>query len=109
MKRKTWMISALMYAMVFMACFGVLHVLKTLMDAFRACIGLKRRESQVPESIRKRKQGRSGRNRPGWNWATDSQAGETQDEVIRQEGYKEWKKRFPGMWNLRLRRNLHTA
>ena len=22
----------------------------------------------------------------------------TQDEVIRQEGYKEWKKKFPGMW-----------
>ena len=32
MKRKTWMISALMYAMVFMACFGVLHFMKKLME-----------------------------------------------------------------------------
>ena len=32
MKRKTWMISALMYAMVFMACFGVLHFMKKVME-----------------------------------------------------------------------------
>ena len=51
MKRKTWMISALMYAMVFMACFGVLHVLKTLMEPSGPA-SVERRESQVPESIR---------------------------------------------------------
>ena len=32
MKKKTWIISALMYAMVFMACFGVLHFMKKLME-----------------------------------------------------------------------------
>ena len=46
MKRKTWMISALMYAMVFMACFGVLHVLKTLMEPSGSA-SVERRESQV--------------------------------------------------------------
>ncbi len=46
----------------------------------------------------KQRQGRNGRNRPGRALATDSQAQEPQDEVIRQEGYKEWKKKFPGMW-----------
>ena len=39
MKRKTWMISALMYAMVFMACFGGIARFKDFNGAFRACIG----------------------------------------------------------------------
>ena len=98
MKRKTWMISALMYAMVFMACFGVLHVLKTLMEPSGSA-SVERRESQVPESIREEETGEEWEEQAGPALATDSQAGETQDEVIRQEGYKEWKKKFPGMWN----------
>ena len=48
MKRKTWMISALMYAMVFMACFGVLHVLKTLMEP-SGPVSVESRESGGPE------------------------------------------------------------
>ena len=47
MKRKTWMISALMYAMVFMACFGVLHVLKTLMEP-SGPVSVESRESAGP-------------------------------------------------------------
>ena len=39
MKRKTWMISALMYAMVFMACFGVLHFMKKVMEPSGPGIG----------------------------------------------------------------------
>lgn len=32
MKKKTWILSALMYAAVFLACFGVLHVMDRLME-----------------------------------------------------------------------------
>ena len=32
MKQKTWIISALMYAMVIMACLGVLHLLKEMTE-----------------------------------------------------------------------------
>ena len=67
MKRKTWMISALMYAMVFMACFGVLHVLKTLMEP-SGPVSVESRESGGPESTREAKTGRNGRNRPGRHW-----------------------------------------
>ena len=56
MKRKTWMISALMYAMVFMACFGVLHVLKTLMEP-SGPVSVESRESGGPESTREAKTG----------------------------------------------------
>lgn len=79
MKRKTWMISALMYAMVFMACFGVLHVLKTLMEPSGSA-SVERRESQVPESIREEETGEEWEEQAGPALATDSQAGETQDE-----------------------------
>ena len=97
MKRKTWMISALMYAMVFMACFGVLHVLKTLMEP-SGPVSVESRESGGPESTREAKTGEEWEEPAGPALATDSQAQEPQDEVIRQEGYKEWKKKFPGMW-----------
>ena len=33
MKRKTWIVSALMYALVFLVCFGVLHVFKKITTA----------------------------------------------------------------------------
>lgn len=33
MKRKTWIVSALMYALVFLVCFGVLHVFKKITNA----------------------------------------------------------------------------
>ena len=97
MKRKTWMISALMYAMVFMACFGVLHVLKTLMEP-SGPVSVESRESGGPEGTREAKTGEEWEEPAGPALATDSQAQEPQDEVIRQEGYKEWKKKFPGMW-----------
>ena len=96
MKRKTWMISALMYAMVFMACFGVLHVLKTLMEPSGP---VSVESSGVPEGTREAETGEEWEEQAGPALATDSQAREPQDEVIRQEGYKEWKKKFPGMWS----------
>ena len=98
MKRKTWMISALMYAMVFMACFGVLHVLKTLMEPSGPVPVESRERAEVPESTGEGGNGEEQGEQAGPAVATDSQAREPQDEVIRQEGYKEWKRTFPGMW-----------
>ena len=33
MKRKTWIVSALMYTLVFLVCFGVLHFFKKITTA----------------------------------------------------------------------------
>ena len=95
MKRRTWMISALMYAMVFMACFGVLHVLNILTEPKTPVVtesgdaagdvGTDREAGpMMDESV----------NAP----ATPSQAEET-DAVAREDGYNPWKKQFPGIWN----------
>ena len=104
MKRKTWMISALMYAMVFMACFGVLRVLKTLTEPGQPAV-IESRESTGAQEDANAEEGTNAEEDAGTGnderipLATDSQAGEPEEEVIRQEGYREWKKHFPGLWS----------
>lgn len=99
MKKKTWIISALMYAMVFMACFGVLHFMKKLMEP----AGPVQTEATI-EGTGQESAGDDHRKRPEdgtedsrAKTATDSQA-EKPEEVIREEGYTGWKKQFPGLW-----------
>ena len=99
MKKKTWIISALMYAMVFMACFGVLHFMKKLMEP----AGPVQTEATTkgPEHASAgddhRKRPEDGTEDSRAKTATDSQA-EKPEEVIREEGYTGWKKQFPGLW-----------
>lgn len=99
MKKKTWIISALMYAMVFMACFGVLHFMKKLMEP----AGPVQTEATAkgPEHASAgddhRKRPEDGTEDSRAKTATDSQA-EKPEEVIREEGYTGWKKQFPGLW-----------
>ena len=90
MKKKTWIISALMYAMVFMACFGVLHFMKKLMEPAKGP-----EHASAGDDHRKRPEDGTEDSRAGT--ATDSQA-EKPEEVIREEGYTGWKKQFPGLW-----------
>ena len=92
------MISALMYVMVFMACFGVLHVLKTLMEPGRPVAVESRESTGAPESTEETAEDMEGPE-DRVPVATDSQAEEPQDEVARQKGYKAWERKFPGMWN----------
>ena len=91
MKRKTWMISALMYAMVFMACFGVLHFMKKLMEPAGPVQTEATTKGPGPASAgddhRKRPEDGTEESRAGT--ATDSQA-EKPEEVIREEGYTGW-------------------
>lgn len=92
------MISALMYAMVLVACFGVLHVLKTLMKPVGP-VAVESEESIAdPKNPKDEETGGAGTD-TDIPLATDFQAEEPQEEVIRQEGYKEWKRKFPGIWN----------
>ena len=99
MKKKTWIISALMYAMVFMACFGVLHFMKKLMEPAGPVQMETGTEGFGQESV----DGDDGKRPEDRNvdslikTATDSQA-EKPEEVIREEGYTGWKKQFPGLW-----------
>ena len=99
MKKKTWIISALMYAMVFMACFGVLHFMKKLMEPAgpvqTEATAKGPEHASAGDDHRKRPEDGTEDSRAGT--ATDSQA-EKPEEVIREEGYTGWKKQFPGLW-----------
>ena len=110
MKKKTWMISALMYAMVFMACFGVLHFMKKLMEpANPVQIGGTLDESGSDNGTggdgqdgRQDGHGPGGLNGDGREDQTDRKAADSQaepeDGVKREEGYSGWKKQFPSVW-----------
>ena len=99
MKKKTWIISALMYAMVFMACFGVLHFMKKLMEPAGPVQPEATPKGPGPASAGDdhRKRPEDGTEDSRAKTATDSQA-EKPEEVIREEGYTGWKKQFPGLW-----------
>ena len=99
MKKKTWIISALMYAMVFMACFGVLHFMKKLMEPAGPVQTEATAKGPGPASAGDdhRKRPEDGTEDSRAKTATDSQA-EKPEEVIREEGYTGWKKQFLGLW-----------
>ncbi len=99
MKKKTWIISALMYAMVFMACFGVLHFMKKLLEPAGPVQTEATTKGPGPASAGDdhRKRPEDGTEDSRTKTATDSQA-EKPEEVIREEGYTGWKKQFPGLW-----------
>jgi len=99
MKKKTWIVSALMYAMVFMACFGVLHFMKKLMEPAGPVQTEATTKGPGPASAGDdhRKRPEDGTEDSRAKTATDSQA-EKPEEVIREEGYTGWKKQFPGLW-----------
>lgn len=101
MKRKTWILSALMYAMVFVACLGVLHFMKKLMEPDSPVVVETSSESNQKDEMKEGED--SSRERPKEpenlvSVATDSQAERT-DEIVREDGYKGWGKHFPGIWS----------
>ena len=88
-----------MYAMVFMACFGVLHFMKKLMEPAGPVQTEATTKGPGPASAGDdhRKRPEDGTEDSRAKTATDSQA-EKPEEVIREEGYTGWKKQFPGLW-----------
>ena len=106
MKKKTWIISALMYAMVFVACIGVLHVLKTLTEpSVPQAFSTEESSEHGGDGKRETEEKRGMSDHLDTEWgetgeipATPSQAEKPQDGIRRQEGYREWKKEFPDLW-----------
>ena len=112
MKRKTWIISALMYAAVFAACIGVLYVMKEVM------------KPQVQETVAESgnnvsgsgsadgadgSTGEAGVSGDGAGGLADGAAsgglasgtgesGNQQVDIKRETGYSGWKKHFPSIW-----------
>ena len=99
MKKRTWIISALMYAMVFAACFGVLHVLDRITrPANRPAAATETMESNAPsaEETRHVPERETEGIKPE---ETETQSTENMDPLHRESGYTSWKKRLEGAWS----------
>ena len=99
MKKRTWIISALMYAMVFAACFGVLHVLDRITrPADRPAAATETMESNAPsaEETRHVTERETEGIKPE---ETETQSTENMDPLHRESGYTSWKKRLEGAWS----------
>lgn len=95
MKKRTWLLSALMYAMVIMACFGVLHFMEKATEPS----GTEQTLAQGPEPVTA-----DGGNTPEEpeddepvRVSTLSQAEEA-GHVNREQGYKGLKNNIPSVW-----------
>lgn len=97
MKKKTWIISALMYAAVFAACFGVLHFMKKIIEpGSQASVPISAVRMEAGEETGDADQGNvTDESAEPVPVATGSQA----EEIIREKGYKSWEKYFPGIWS----------
>lgn len=113
MKRKTWIVSALMYALVFLVCFGVLHVFKKITNAGDSAeytteaaadtdiiidgSGVDTDRGNDPEN------GKNGRNAEA-GLSEDTDGMETENDggkdvhIRRETGYKGWKKTIEQVW-----------
>ena len=113
MKRKTWIVSALMYALVFLVCFGVLHVFKKITNAGDGAeytteaaadtdiiidgSGVDADRGDDPEN------GKNGRNAEA-GLSEDTDRMETENDggkdvhIRRETGYKGWKKTIEQVW-----------
>lgn len=113
MKRKTWIVSALMYALVFLVCFGVLHVFKKITNAGDGAeytteaaadtdiiidgSGVDADRGDDPEN------GKNGRNAEA-GLSEDTDGTETGNDggkdvhIRRETGYKGWKKTIEQVW-----------
>lgn len=100
MKKKTWILSALMYVLVFAACFGVLSVMHNMMEPDRPTVTEEsggeteeELESSRPAQEEKPEPEREIRRygEPLGPWQQES-------EVKRESGWKGWRKEIPEIW-----------
>lgn len=112
MKRKTWIVSALMYALVFLVCFGVLHFFKKITTAIDSTeyttetgadtdIVIDGTDNDADPD----KDHKNGKNDGNGEAGPSGDTEETQDEIdgkgthIRREtGYKGWNKTIEQVW-----------
>ena len=112
MKRKTWIVSALMYALVFLVCFGVLHFFKKITTAIDSTEYTTETEADTDIVIDGTdndadpdKDHKNGKNGGNGEAGPSGDTEETQDEIdgkgthIRREtGYKGWNKTIEQVW-----------
>lgn len=113
MKRKTWIVSALMYALVFLVCFGVLHVFKKITNAGDGAeytteaaadtdiiidgSGVDADRGNDPENGKNGRNAEAGLSEDADGMETENDGGK--DAYIRREtGYKGWKKTIEQVW-----------
>ena len=113
MKRKTWIVSALMYALVFLVCFGVLHVFKKITNAGDSAeytteaaadtdiiidgSGVDADRGNDPENGKNGRNAEAGLSEDADGMETENDGGK--DAHIRREtGYKGWKKTIEQVW-----------
>ena len=112
MKRKTWIVSALMYTLVFLVCFGVLHFFKKITTAIDSTeyttetgadtdIVIDGTDNDADPD----KDHKNGKNDGNGEAGPSGDTEETQDEIdgkgthIRREtGYKGWNKTIEQVW-----------
>lgn len=123
MKRKTWIISALMYAAVFAACIGVLYVMKEVMkpqgqetvaesgdnasggDAGDAGVLPSGAGSALDGSVSGAGNNGSeaGNGENQGDGTGNNENGESEDQLVdikRENGYNGWKKKLPSIWQM---------
>ena len=110
MKRKTWIVSALMYTLVFLVCFGVLHFFKKITTAIDSTEYTTEAGSDIvidgtDNDADPDKDHKNGKNDGNGEAGPSGDTEETQDEIdgkgthIRREtGYKGWNKTIEQVW-----------
>lgn len=123
MKRKTWIISALMYAAVFAACIGVLYVMKEVMkpqgqetvaeSGDNASGGDAGDAGGLPSGAGSALDGsvsgagnngsEAGNGENQGDGTGNNENGESEDQLVdikRENGYNGWKKKLPSIWQM---------
>ncbi len=107
MKRKTWIVSALMYTLVFLVCFGVLHVFKKITTAGDSTEYTSKAAAETNIVIdgsaddTDRENGKmDGAEGSDLSEDTDELWNETEKNthIRRETGYKGWSKTLPQVW-----------
>ena len=109
MKRKTWIVSALMYALVFLVCLGVLHVFNKITTAGDSTEYTTKAAADTDivingagdDTDRDHKNGKNDENDqtgPSENTDEMQEANGGDTHIRRETGYKGWKKTIKQVW-----------
>lgn len=94
MKRKTWILSAVMYVIVAMACFGVLHLLKKMTHPQEPFETSAQESSSRPEEHGEQETETQEETQPA-----ESETVKSREAALeRGSGYSGWKKELPGIF-----------
>ena len=103
MKKRTWIVSALMYALILAACFGVLHVLDkwSQPSSVRPSHAAETASEKETSSGEENAEGAGQEEEETEDGGKDEHAGEekeAEDFLRREGGYRGWEARIEGGW-----------